>query len=289
MVKENKIPSGLQEKTLMPSKQALKTGYRYTATIFLLFFIIFLPGCMKERKATRNFLDLGEFSATCLPNGCKEIRDGAGRRMLLVPRGQRPPKGYEGDRIIEIPVRRVVAYSGYVVSLLKAIGVLESTLVGVTREREDWTIEEVSQGMKDGRITYVGEPNAVDYERLRAIRPDVVFTWDQSAIPKIEELGMAGVITSTAKAMDLDTRMRFVQFLALFFQREEAAGRYVARLRAAIARIRAMHLSPGRPPKVIWGDIYEKRVMVEPGDSWAAQIIQLAGGKYLFRDISGAS
>ncbi len=273
----------------MSNRKLLATGYRYVATLPWLFLIIILPGCIREGKTKYEFFEIGKFSATFLPNGCKEIRDGAGRRMLLVPRGQMPPAGYEGDRIIEIPVRRVVAYSGYVVSLLKAIGVLESTLVGVTKEKEDWTIEEVSQGMKDGRIAYVGDPNAVDYERLKATRPDVVFTWDQSAIPKIEELGMAGIITSTPKAMDLEARMRFAQFLALFFQREKAAEHYVARVQAAVTRIRAMRLAPQRPPRVIWGDIYEKRVKVEPGGSWAAQIIRLAGGKYLFKDVSGAS
>jgi iron complex transport system substrate-binding protein len=42
-----------------------------------------------------------------------------------------------------------------------------------------------------------------------------------------------------------------------------------------------------KKPKVIWGDVFSKRVLVEPGNSWAAQIVQAAGGDYLFADVAG--
>jgi iron complex transport system substrate-binding protein len=41
-------------------------------------------------------------------------------------------------------------------------------------------------------------------------------------------------------------------------------------------------------PNVIWGDIYEKRVLVEPINSSPAEIILLAGGEYAFDDVVGA-
>lgn len=251
--------------------------------------VFLLAACHQEAGGRTSFRSIGEFSVKTLPDNCKEIRDGAGRTLVLVPRGQKPPYGYERHQIIEMPVRRVVAYSGYNVALLKALGILDKVLVGVTKKKEYWTIEEVKKGMENGRITYIGESSAVDFEKLKAIEPELVLTWDPSVISKIMELDIPGVITTTAAAMNLDTRMRFAQFLALFFNRGKEANEYVARVSRAIKLIHGLNLSPDARPKVIWGDIYEKRVLVEPGNSWVAEMVGLAGGDYLFSDIAGGS
>jgi iron complex transport system substrate-binding protein len=39
----------------------------------------------------------------------------------------------------------------------------------------------------------------------------------------------------------------------------------------------------------MWGDIYEKRVLVEPGNSWVAEMVGLAQSNYLFDDVYGTS
>ena len=263
-----------------------------TGVCIILFSVWLLGACSQGPENSPFFINIGEFSIKRLPENCNEIRDGAGRILVLVPRGQKPPEGYEKNQIIKIPVRRIVAYSGFNISLLKALGVLD-TLVGVTHEKDYWTIDEVVKGMDSGRIAYIGETNAIDFEKLKSIEPDLILTWDACAISMINELDIPGVITITGEAMDLDTRMRFAKFLALFFNRERQADEYVARVENAIKSVNDLSFDSdfgkGHRPKVIWGDIYEKRVLVEPGNSWAAEMVELAGGDYLFTDVFGAS
>ncbi len=255
--------------------------------------LFFLSSCNKNNKSS-SFVSIGEFSIKHLPNNCYEIRDGAGRIMALVPREQRAPKGYKKNQIIRIPVHRVVAYSGFNISLLKALGVL-NTLVGVTHEKKYWTINEVIKGMDNGKIVCIGKAGAIDFERLKALKPDLVLTWDASAVAKITDLGIPGIITTTGEAMSLDTRMRFIKFLSLFFNKEKIADNYIARVKNTIQKIKDTSeecnrkWKNGNRPKIIWGDIFENRVLVEPGNSWAAEMIKLSGGKYLFNDIKGAS
>ncbi len=244
--------------------------------------------CSENSRRSSGFTSIGEFSIRYLPDNCKEIRDGAGRLMVLVPRGQKPPEGYEKDHIIEIPVKRVVVSSGFNVSLLKALGVL-NTLVGVTHEKKYWTIKKVVQGMKSGKITCIGRSGAIDFEKLKAIRPDLMLTWDACAIAKITRLNIPGVITTTGEAMNLDTRIRFVKFLSVFFNREQRADEYIKKIQNTITKVSKLSMNIKKQPKIIWGDIFEKRVLVEPGNSWAAQLINLSGGNYLFNDIKGAS
>ena len=262
-------------------------------TIMVLFIIagafLLLSGCQSNTGEDCSFTNFGKFTVKKLANDCKEIRDGIGRRLVLVPRGKKPPAGYAEHQIIFVPVQRVVAYSNYHISMLKALGVMKDVLVGVTKEKEYWHIPEIREGMNNGSITYLGEPDGIDYERLKAIQPEMVLTWDHRLISMTEDLGIPCIITSTGVAMDLDMRIHFAQFLGLFFNKEREARQFVSRVYRSIDSIKKKTMSVEDRPRVIWGDIYEKRVLVEPGNSWPAEIVRLAGGEYLFDDIFGAA
>ena len=39
----------------------------------------------------------------------------------------------------------------------------------------------------------------------------------------------------------------------------------------------------------MWGDIYEKRVLVEPGNAWVGELVGLSQSDYLFDDVYGTS
>lgn len=250
---------------------------------------LLLHGCDAPSGKTENFVNFGEFSVRGLPNGVKEVTDGIGRKLALVSRGQQAPEGYEKTEIVEIPVQRVAAYSGFDVSMLKALGVVRDVLVGVAKPKEEWTIPEVLAGMESGKIVYLGEPESINLEELTNARPQLVMTWDQAIIPTLNDLGIPCIITTTPVAADLNARMRFVQFLAPFFGREKEADAFVERVTRTVANIRAKAAEAKERPRVMWGDIYEKRVMVEPGNCWVGEFIRLAGANYLFDDVYGSA
>ncbi len=237
----------------------------------------------------KSFLQIGAFSVTRVNDTLTLVRDGAGRTLALVPRGAPAPEGYAPTMIIRTPVRRVVAYSAFDVATLNVLGVLEDTLVGVTQPVDKWYVDSVIRGMKSGKIAWIGYPNAIDFELLKKQRPELVLTWDPSIIPMCDELGIACVITTTPVAMCLSARMSFVKFLAPFFGREKEADAYFSRISAALSDIRNRTASAFEKPKVMWGDIYEKRVLVEPGNAWIGELVTIVNGGYLFKDIYGTS
>ena len=57
----------------------------------------------------------------------------------------------------------------------------------------------------------------------------------------------------------------------------------------ALDDIRAATKDAGQKPKVMWGDIYSKRVLVEPGNAWVGELVELALSDYQFEDIFGRS
>lgn len=232
------------------------------------------------------FQAIGSFSVESQPKGVYVITDGIGRRIYLVPRGQKPPPGLAPNQIVRIPVKSLASDSARDTSLLIALGAIDK-VKAVTGKAEDWTIPYIRKGLADGSIISLGQSHGLDYEQVAKVKPDVFFTWDESLIPMMDELGIPTVITNTDTARDLDTQIGFVKFLAPFFGSQRQADDYVGRVYAVLEGIKEKTKQVKSKPKVIWGDVYSKRVLVEPGNSWAAQIVQAAGGDYLFADVSG--
>lgn len=269
-----------------------------TLFVFLCCFLLTLFwGCSQDRtsesKVKNNedagFMSIGSFSITRFDNGISRVRDGAGRQMTLVPHGMPVPDGVDSAELVRIPVKRVVAYGAFDIAILKALGVLEESLVGVLIKKEAWTIPEVVQGMQENKITYLGDYNALDFERLRKLDPELVLTWDMSIIPMMAEMKVPVAVTSTPTAMCLSARMKFIRFLAPFFNKEREADAYFNKVSGALDQIRMDTANAGVEPKVMWGDIYEKRVLVEPGNAWVGQLVELALSDYQFEDVFGKS
>ena len=270
-------------------------NYRTTMTFLnlaLLLLLTTITGCNKEETTEggkQSFLQIGEFTVIRNSPDFIEVRDGADRTLILIPRDAELPQGYTRHQIVRVPVKRVAAWSNFDVSALRSLGVLEEVLVGVIQPEDKWHIDEVKRGMKAGKIVYLGNSNAIDFEKLKKQQPELALTWDRSVIPMLNELEIPCIITSAPVAMCLNARMRYVQFLAPFFQREKEADAFFARVSDALKEIRELTSYALKKPKVMWGDIYEKRVLVEPGNAWVGELVELAQSNYLFEDVYGTS
>lgn len=249
-----------------------------------------LSACARsEGGGKKSFLQVGEFAINRVSADRTEVTDGAGRKLVLIPRNAPLPGDCDPSQVIRVPVKSVVAYGDFDVATLAVLGVLEETLVGVTRPEKRWYRDDVRKGFSSGRIVYLGEPDSLDYEKLKQQQPELVLTWDPSVIPMLDELKIPAVVTSTPVAMCLNARMGFVKFLAPFFNREKEAEAYFRRVNDALTALRAESAKSRNKKKVMWGDIYEKRVLVEPGNAWVGELLNYAETDYLFNDVYGTS
>lgn len=230
----------------------------------------------------------GNLSVRYLENGYKEITDAIGRKFLLVPEGKKPIGSYKKSHIVEIPVKSVVVYTWYHIALIKALGHID-TVRGIVYKPKKYFIPELKKGLESGKVVWLGNYTSVDFEKLKKLNPDVVFTWDEAIIPILDSLGIPCIVTIPKIAPDLNARIKFVKFLAAFYNEEEKANLLVKEQFKRIAQIEKITKHKRPKPKVVWGDVYEKKVLVEPGNSWAAQVVEKAGGRYLFSDLQGAS
>jgi len=261
--------------------------------VFALLFVfaaLTLCACKKaEGEKKESFLQIGEFAVNRISADRTEVTDGAGRKLLLIPRNAPMPKDYNPNQVIRVPVKSVVAYGDFEIATLRALGVLEDTLVGVTRPEKKWYYDDVKNGFKSGKIVFLGEPQSLDYEKLKNQQPELVLTWDPSVIPMLEDLHIPAIVTSTPIAMCLNARMKFVKFLAPFFNKDKEADLYFDKVNKSLIALRERTAQSKNKQKVMWGDIYEKRVLVEPGNAWVGELLGYAQTNYLFNDVYGTS
>ena len=262
-----------------------------TSGILLLLIAVCIYGCTRsapDSDSKSSFIQIGEFTVNRISSQRTEVRDGAGRSLVLIPREAPLPKDVPPYRAVTVPVQRVAAYGYFDVAIMRAPGVADA-LKAVTCPAENWYIDDVKQGIEAGKIAFIDDYAKIDFERLKNQQPELVLTWDHSIIPMLDELGIPCAITSTPTAMCLNARMRFVQFLAPFFNKEKQAEAFFKKVNDALIAIRQKTAGAKQTPKVMWGDIYEKRVMVEPGNAWVGELIGLTESDYLFDDVFGTS
>jgi len=234
-----------------------------------------------------NFESIGSFTVK-KQKSCTVVSDGIGRKFMLVPRGEKAPENTGGATVIYTPVKRVIAFSTCDVSFLVGFGILQEVLVGVTREKKDWTNESIRKAMDEGKIVFIGDSTLINYELLKSVKPDIVFTWNAAIIPLLEDLNIPAVITNAQTAMGLEAQIKYVKFVAPFFHKEREAGVFSNKFLKTVEYIKSKTSDVQQRPSVIWGDVYNKRVLVEPNNAWVAQLVKLSGGKYELDDVEGA-
>jgi iron complex transport system substrate-binding protein len=251
--------------------------------IWALFLSIGISGCKKT-----SFESIGAFSVE-RHEGHTEAGDGIGRRFVLVPRGEDLPANTGRAAVIRTPVKRVIAYSTCDVSFLIGFGILEEVLVGVTMDKSKWNNEFIKESLDAGKIVFIGNSSMINYELMKKVQPDVVFTWDAGIIPVLDELHIPTVITNPEMAMGLKAQIKYVKFIAPFFQKEKEAEVFCGRFMKTAEYIKSKADAATRRPRVIWGDVYNKRVLVEPKNAWVSELVRLSGGIYELDDVEGAS
>ncbi len=229
------------------------------------------------------------FSVKYLKGGFKKIEDGDGRTLILAPEGKKVPEEYKDEMIVNIPLKNVLISATTQACLLRPIDELKS-IKAVTTDLNQWTMDEIKSGMKEENITFVGENNAPDYEKICSLKPDIVFTYSgpygtQDMMQKLDELGVVYAVDNEYLEEDPLGRLEWIKFISAFYDKEDMAEKYFDEVVNNVNDI-SEKLASVEKPTIAWGMIFDGKVYVPDGNSFAAKMIEMAGGDYIFKDSS---
>lgn len=252
------------------------------------------PEDEKPEETESEFMEVkysDAFSVEYLEDGVKLVTDAEDRKLLLVPKGDTPPEGYDDAILIETPVENAYFCSTTQVGMLRPLGDDIWDHVGAVNDDSDgWPFPEVLEGLEDGSIAYLGtyEP---DYEMLQDFNPDLTFVYTGSypqteIIKMLEELDLPYAVDNEYMENHHTGRLEWIKFLATFFNKDEEAIDYV---NSEIEKLEKMEdiVKDAPKPKVAWGAVIDGTVYVPGVDSYVAEAIRAAGGDYVFSNIEG--
>ena len=130
----------------------------------------------------------------------------------------------------------------------------------------------------------VGDAFQVDYERVLALRPDLVLVWTtgmpEPVIGRLEELGLRVERVSISRLQDIAVALRRIGALAgTAPQAERAASAFlddVAKLRVS---------GTGREPLTVFYQISEAPLYTVSGKHVISEMIELCGGRNVFAEL----
>jgi iron complex transport system substrate-binding protein len=217
-----------------------------------------------------------------------EAVDCAGRNLALVPWETEVPPGFIPQRVIRIPVKRVVAASGtYDPGIIMALGEL-SVVVGSDELPENWYLPEILEAFRSGSLEFVGLWDSLDFEVIRRLKPDVILSSSLQVAQTLESLGFVVAVTYSHVNNDLDNRIKLFDFLGALLGRRSEAQALTTELKMTLELV--TEATKGRPrPQISWGIYFNNRVYPLNGDFWLSQIFEICGGDYVLSTLKAGS
>jgi len=230
------------------------------------------------------------------------LRDGLNRTVLLVRRGQSAPQNVKADLVVQVPVERMVLMSATHVALVERLREYAPNIwervAGIMWGRSyQWFFPEVERRFKEGKLVDVGAAWSPDYEKLIALKPDLVMIYifgGDGVRSKLEELKLPYVVNSEWLENTLLGRFEWIKFVAAFFGLDEVGAR-VFRLVELRYQLISTKVSASmatlniKPVKVAWFSVYKGTVRVAGGLSYVANSIYDLNAVYAFSDLKETS
>lgn len=210
-------------------------------------------------------------------------------KILLVPEGMSTPSGLDADTLVlKTPVTNLLVSSTPVTSLMNASNCL-SNISQVTYDKDSWYIDGVKKAFDDGKLTYVGDYKAPDYETIIAGAPTLaiystMLTSKPDVAEKFKELGINYILDQSTYEENPLGRVEWAKFYAALCNEEDAAT-IMYNAQAAYVDTLSKAEKTGKSVAVFYITSKGKLYVRNAGD-YLTQMVNMAGGEYIFSDLN---
>lgn len=201
------------------------------------------------------------------------------------------PKNIAEYPKIKIPANRTVALSSTYLGYLKLLGV-EDRIVGID-SRKYLADSSFYVRVASGKVREVGSADASP-EAIFELSPDAVFAFSTGGsvydvFPKLERLKMPVVLTAEWVERSPLAKAEWIKFFGALFGREARADSLFIGMKNRYETLRERLDSVSARPVVFTGTPSSGTWFASTGDSYMANLIRDAGGKYLWESDSSES
>ena len=194
--------------------------------------------------------------------------------------------------IIPFPVSRVVCLSTTHIAYIDILNSVDA-VVGVSGVNLA-TNAKIHHRFNNDLLQEVGYDQALNFEVLVSLQPDVVFAYGVGAemtgyIQKFTDLGIPVVFVADYLESDPLGKAEWVKFFSLFFDKEGIATTLFSDIEAKYNDVKNLVSDINNRPTVFfnlpWKDIW----YVPGSDSYMAKLVYDAGAQYIIKHMEGTS
>lgn len=216
-------------------------------------------------------------------------------QYLLVLRGNTPrPDAFPGQ-VVHAPVRRIICMSTSHVALLDAIG--QANRIGGVSGIDYISNEYIRKNRRNGEVQDVGYDSNLNFERLAAMRPDLILlygvTGENTVITgKLAELGIPYVYIGDYMEESPLGKAEWMVAVAELCDLRDAGADTLRRIAANYNRLKEQiaRTPAENRPRVMLNTPYRDTWFMPSTRSYMVRLIEDAGGEYIYaRNRSNAS
>ncbi len=216
-----------------------------------------------------------------------ESRDTLSRYLLLPKDGVvdslliRP----DDDVVVRVPVERAVMLSSTFVGGLIELDSRDVLIGGSDIKR--YYDAELLERANEGQLSEVGQAMAVNYERVIALRPELVmhdYLAPGDKLPDFKKLGIASVQNIDWQEESLLGRAEWIKFIGLMIGKTREADSLFNRIEAnyskALSEVAARTATVKQKPKALFGQDFKGVWYLPSEQSYVAQMLLEAGASF---------
>ena len=231
-----------------------------------------------------------QFTADCYEGGYTMVSiPDSGQKFLVVPQDAAEVDSLPADvTVLRQPVENIYLVSTSVMDLILHLDALDSVTLSGTKA-EGWYLPEAKQAMEEGRIAYAGKYSAPDYEQILAANcslaiQNTMLLHTPEVKEQLEHFGIPVLVERSSYESGPLERMEWIKLYGILLGKEDTAEQVFAAQEAAIAPL--LEQEPTGKSCAFFSLSSNNLATVRKGSDYVAKMIEMAGGAYVFSDLT---
>ena len=246
-----------------------------------------IPGLTWERNMVKTYAT--EFNVDYYEGGYALIEVIDSASYLVVPEGMPVPESLDGSiRVLRQPLDKVYLQATSGMALIDRLGALDSIRLVGTRQN-GWYVENAVQAMEEGKILFSGSYSEPDYELMinegcdLAIESTMILH-SPKVMEMIEMLGIPVFIEHASYEDHPLGRTEWIKVYGVLFDKEKEAEEFFNSQASVIDEFAEIE-NTGKTVAFFY-IASDGSVNVRASSDYVPAMIEIAGGNYIFEDIS---
>lgn len=207
-------------------------------------------------------------------------------KYLLIDKGKTAPKNIDAQ-IVRLPIERIICLSTTHVALINELGKVEK-IIGISGAKYV-SNPIIQKKIANNEVFDIGYESSLNYELITALKPDLVITYGITGEiagynHKLQELGITTVVNAEYLESSPLGKTEWIKFMGSFLGCEELANNKFNEIEREYNNLKQKVYNVNNKPTVLsslpWKDVW----YIPGGDSFQAQLINDAGGNYLWKN-----